>query len=187
MDTLDNLSTTPPQAEVSPWPTGIRYGLLGGMALVLAGLIVHLIGAVDYMDQSSSGNWMVSLANWILMIGAILVATRYHRDEELSGRITFGRAFFMGFIVSLIASLLVMVWTYVFFAFLEPGLLPEIAEVAKEQMIEERGMSEGDAEQAMSFVRPFFSLAGMSLMAMIGTLFTGVIFSLVTGAIMKRD
>lgn len=186
MSTLDNPNEMVSPEHVSPWPTGNRYGLIAGLILVAVGLVIHLAGIVDYSNQSSGGNWVANIANWGVMIAAIVMAVKYHRDEELGGHITFGRAFYVGFIVTLLIAVITLVWSYVFFGFIESGLLTEMTEMTREQMIEEQGLSEEQVEQAMSYTAMFFTPGGMALMAGIGTIFIGLVISLIAGGIMKK-
>jgi hypothetical protein len=186
MNTLDTPQGSVAK-EVSPWPTGNKYGLYTGLILIVLGLVIHLAGLVDYTDQNASGNWIANIVSWGGMIAGISLAIKYHRDEELGGYVEFGRAFYVGFIVSLIVAILTLVWTYLFFSFIEPDIIEIMKEGAYEQMIEQQGMSEEQADQAMSYMKFFLMPAGLSTMAAISTLITGVIFSLIIAAIMKKS
>jgi hypothetical protein len=187
MSTLDNPNETIDPKEVSPWPTGSRHGLLAGLVLIVVGLIIHMTGMVDYTGQNTGGNWISNIATWGVMIAAIVLAVRQHRDQDLGGYITFGRSFYTGFIVSLLIALTSAIWGYIFFAFVEPGLIDTMMEVSREQMIEQQGMSESDADQAMSYMTWMMNPAMLSVFAAVGSLIAGTIFSLIIGAIMKRE
>lgn len=187
MSTLDNPNETVDPNDVSPWPTGSRHGLLAGLVLIVVGLIIHMAGLVDYTGQSSSGSWISNIATWGVMVAAIVMAVRQHRDQELGGFITFGRSFYTGFIVSLLIGLISAIWGYVFFAFVEPGLIDTMMEVSREQMIDQQGMSESDADQAMSYMTWMMNPAALSMFAAVGSLVAGMIFSLIIGAVMKRE
>ena len=54
-------------------------------------------------------------------------------------------------------------------------------------MIEQQGMSESDADQAMSYMTWMMNPAMLSVFAAVGSLIAGIIFSLIIGAIMKRE
>ncbi|MCO6479165.1 MAG: DUF4199 domain-containing protein [Phaeodactylibacter sp.] len=187
MSTLDNPNDYVDPSKVSPWPTAGRYGLLAALILVVLGLVAHLTGMVDMTNQGGSSNWIINILNWGVTIGAIVLAVKQHRDEELGGFISFGRSFNVGFIVSLVIALISLVWGYIFFAFVEPGLIEEILEASREQMIEQQGMSEEQAEQGLSMMSWMFTPFMMSLMGGIFSLIAGIIFSLIVGAIMKKE
>ena len=186
MSTLDNPNDYIDPSKVSPWPTGSRYGLLAGLVLVVFALVVDLAGLVDYTAQGGGSNWIVNIINWGITVAAIVLAVRQHRDEELGGFISFGRSFNVGFIVSLIIAVITLVWAYVFFSFIEPGLIEEIVAASREQMIEQQGMSEEQAEQGLNMMSWMFTPVMMSVMGGIFSLIAGILFSLVVGAIMKK-
>ncbi|MCB0545953.1 MAG: DUF4199 domain-containing protein [Phaeodactylibacter sp.] len=187
MSTLDNPNDYIDPKTVSPWPTAGRIGLLAALILVVLGLVIHLAGIVDYTQQGGASNWIVNILNWGVTIGAIFMAVRQHRDEELGGFISFGRSFNVGFIVSLAIAVVSIVWGYIFFSFVEPGLIEEIMEASREQMIDQQGLSEEQAEQGLKMMGWMFTPAMMSVMGGIFSLIAGVVFSLIVGAIMKKE
>jgi hypothetical protein len=185
MSTLDNpneITTT----NVSPWPTGTRFGLFAGLITIVVGLVFQLTGLVDVTDQDSPTNWIASLVNWAVMIGAIYMAVKQHRDKELGGYIDFGRAFMVGFIVSLLIAAISLIWAYVFFAFVEPELIAEIIDVTRERMIEEQGLSEEVVDQQMAMTKFIFNPLGMAVTGGISNLVIGLIISLVVAPILKN-
>lgn len=187
MSTLDNPNETINPQDASPWPTATRHGLLAGLISIVIGLILHLTGQVDYTGQSSSSNWISNLTTWGVMIVAILLAIRQHRDQELGGVISFGRSFYVGFIVSLVIAVLSIIWGYIFFAFVEPGLIDTMMEASREQMIDRQGMTESEADQAMGYVTWMMQPWVLSLFGGVGALIAGMVFSLILGAILKKD
>ena len=187
MSTLDNPNDYVDPSKVSAWPTASRYGLLAGLILVVVGLLIHLSGMVDYTNQGGGANWIVNLLNWGITVAAIVMAVKQHRDEDLGGFISFGRSFRVGFLVTLVIAVVSVVWGYIFFSFVEPGLIEDILSASREQMIEQQGMSEEQAEQGLKMMSWMFTPTMMSLMGGIFSVIAGVIFSLIVGAIMKRE
>ncbi len=188
MDTLDNnFDNRPKPEDVSPWPTGSRYGLFAGLILIVVALGVHLTGMVDYTGQSSSGTWISTLINYGVLTAFIVLAVRQHRDQELGGGITFGRSFYVGFIVILVAGILSAIWGYVFFAFIEPDLIDQMMEMQKEVMMDQQGMSASDADKAMEMGAMFMSPGFFAIVGLLSTLFVGAIISLIVAAVMKNE
>ncbi|MEQ8706485.1 MAG: DUF4199 domain-containing protein [Phaeodactylibacter sp.] len=187
MSTLDNPNDIIDPQQVSPWPTASRHGLLAGLVLIVVGLVIHMAGLVDYTGQSSGSNWLSNFATWGVMIAAIVMSVRQHRDQDLGGYITFGRSFYTGFIASLMIAIVSAIWGYIFFSFVEPGLIDTMMEMSREQLIEQQGMSESDADKAMGMMGWMMNPAMLSLFGAIGALIAGIVFSLIIGAIMKRE
>ena len=168
-------------ANVSPWSTGMRYGAIGSVILIALGLIMHLAGMNDYeaMGQGS-GNWLSSILSWVVYIGTIVMAVRFHRDNQLGGYISFGRAFGIGMIATLAMAVISAIWTYLFFSVIAPEVLDIMSEAALENMPADQ------AEQAGDMMGMFMSGGFMSIAVLFGTLFTGAIISLIVAAIMKK-
>jgi len=79
------------------------------------------------------------------------------------------------------------VWGYVFFGFIEPGLIDTMLEMQKEQMMDQQGMSASDVEQGMSMVKWMFTPGMFAVFGLLGSLIAGSIFSLIIAPFMKRE
>lgn len=187
MNTLDSMDSRPQPEEVSPWPTGSRYGLLASLVLIALSLVLYLLGVVDMTGQDTTSSILSNILTFGIVVTALVLAIKQHRDQELGGMISFGRAFYVGFIAMLVISLVQAVYTYVFFAFIEPGLISEMLEITKEQMMDQQGMSASDAESAMGMMSWTFTPSMFALFGLLGTLLVGVIIDLIVAAIMKRE
>ena len=74
----------------------LKDGLIGGLVSILIGLMSHVLGLVDLQNPNSVGGWVSSILNWGVIVGAIFMAIKHHRDNELGGYITMGRSIGMG-------------------------------------------------------------------------------------------
>ena len=77
-------------------------------------------------------------------------------------------------------------YTYVYFTVIDPGMLEAMLEASRDQMIEKRGLSEEDADQAMAMTSFMFTPGMMALIGTLGSALFGAIFALIVAAIMKR-
>lgn len=184
MSTLDSPSMMEP-TTVTPRSIGVKYGAMAALVTILVGLVFHLAGLTSYTEQNNPTNWIASILNWVVMAGAMVIGMKKYR-EEAGGYMTFGKGFGIGFWVSLIMALIVAVWTYVFFAIVEPGLIDTIMEATREKMLQQ-GQSEDQVEQAMQYTKMFMSPGVFAIFGAIGTLITGIIIGLITAAITKRN
>jgi len=184
MNPLDENTHFIDPATVSPRPTAMRYGLIWGLISVLLGLVTHFTGAND----PSSPNLLVSVGLGIVSLGVsiamIVLAIKQHRDQELGGYISFGRAFTTGFWVVLVSLLISVIWTLVYTNFIAPELFS--MDMLVEQW-EEAGMSEAEIENAASMTGMFMTPVGVTAMAAIGGLIWGSILALIISAVMKKD
>lgn len=176
MATLDDLNYQPEM--VSPWKTGSKWGAIGAGAVAAIGLIMFLVGAT----QNQISTWL-SIA---IMIGFIRQAMIEHRDMELNRRITYGRAFGIGSISTLVFSLLSAVWVFVFFSFIAPGLIDEIKEKAFNEMLKNNSMEAGQAEEMMETMSFFFSPAFFVIASFFFNLVLGLVISAIAAAAIKK-
>jgi len=179
MATLDDNYIDP--ADVSFWPTAIRYGGIAGVILIAFGLLMHLTGMTDYSGQGGATTWIQNIVTYGVWIGGIVMAVKYHRDQELGGFVSFGRAFGLGLVTALIMGIIGALWTYIFFSFIAPEAIDMIMEAAMENM------PEGQAEATEGMMSAMMSPGAMTIWMIVGSLVGGGIISLIVAAIMKRE
>lgn len=183
MSTLDDAPQIDP-STVSPRPVGVRYGLIAALILVAVGLVFHVTGFADYTGQNTAASWITNIINWGVMGGAMFLAMKQHR-EELGGYMTFGRGFTVGFWVALMIAVVTAIWSFVFFSYIAPEVIDTIMEAQRDQMID-RGMSDADIDQAMSFTEVMMRPGAFAGIALVTTLILGIIISLIVAAISQR-
>lgn len=176
----------PDPSEVSMRPTAQRYGLLGALILIVIGLAFNLSGMISYTDQSDPVNIANQIIQLAVIIGVIVTTIKTHKNEELGGYITLGRAFKIGALAGIIIAIITGVWSYVFMTFIDPDIIEIIRENAYEQALAQ-GTSESDLEAGKAFFDFFTGPGFISSMAAIVLVFISVIVSLVVGAVMKDE
>ena len=165
--------------STSPRATALRYGLIGALITIVFGLILHLLGA-----SRSTWSSIVGIAIWI---GILVIGIRAYKNQTLGGYMTFGQGFGAGALITVIISVISLVWTFIFLSFIAPDVMAETIDGVVEQW-ENAGMSDTDIERnlngPMSF---FFSPLGASLSSGVGSIIIGIIISAIAAAILKKD
>jgi len=185
MTTLDDSTQQiPDPSTVSMKPTAMRFGLIGGLALIVLSLIWNMTGMIDYTGEKS--NMLPNIVNWGAIIAILVLAIKKHREEDLAGYITFGRCVGLGAFLGLIMGIISAVWALLYFNVIDPDILSNILSQMEEKFVD-KGMEESQIEVAMSWMSKMMSPIGMSIMAIIGTVITTTIFSLIVGAVMKKN
>lgn len=178
MTTLDTPGTLDPKA-VSPWPTIKRYGLIGGLVSVVYGLIANMTGIAF---TSITLNTVIS---FVISIAIIVLAVKHHRDEDLGKYIPFGRAFMVGFFTLTIATVIALIFNYIYVAFIDPSVVEQGFEASR-KMMENFGMEEDKIEEALEQQRAQYSPLKNSLFGLVFAMILNAIFALIVGAIMKK-
>ncbi len=156
----------------------LRWGLVISFALVAISIIVYLAG----MSTNKAIGWI----NYILMFVGVIFATKVYRDEKCGGYITFGSAFKFGFLTLFLVGIITAVYTYIFFAFISPELTGQILTQIENDMLNS-GQSEEQIEMVMSYTKKFMTPGWMVAWLVVGSVFMGTIFSLISAAIMKKE
>jgi hypothetical protein len=187
------MSTFDHQINDTPKPpyrnTAITYGALTGLVSIVIGLVSYLAGLSDPAKQQGALGWINQLLSYGVMIGGLVLAVRKHRDQELGGYITFGRAFGVGFLTMLVLGVISAVWAYAFFSFIAPDMLDLIQQASIDRMVEKQGMSVDQAEQAMNnpVTKSLMNPVAFTGFAFAGIVFIGAIFALIVAAIMRKS
>ncbi len=180
MDTLDNPNKIIDPSTVSYQGIALRNGAFAGLILIVIGLVGNLTGLTDPTDPNTATGWIMNLLTWGIMIAFMVMAIKKHRDEDLGGFITFGRAFGVAFLVTLVVSVITAVWTYVYFGFIDT----EMAIAIMENSLAQQGIEDDAMIDQMQF---WFSPGAMAIYAMVGSLLFGAIISLIVAAVMKKN
>ncbi len=170
--------------EVSPQNTIVRFGLIGGLGLVIYGLIGILTG----FSNPAAGFISIiinSLIVVVLYVGLLVFAVKKHRDQELGGFIKFGRAFMVAFLVGLVTALISTIFNYAYLNFVDPDYLNTIAEGTVE-MYEGFGLTEEEIEPLVEKIKEGGSLTSQLTNLALGT-GVGAVLCLIIAAVMKKE
>ena len=133
------------------------------------------------IDQSSS----VKYLGYIPFIAFLLLAQKEYKDQ-LGGFLTFGEGFMAGFIYSVIAGLVLAVFTYIYFSFLSPQVWEQIVAASKDKMAENKNMSSDQVDQAIEITRKYGPILGAVGIAIL-TPVIGAIIALIGASIFKKE
>jgi hypothetical protein len=115
------------------------------------------------------------------MIAGIVMAIKFHRDNELGGFLKLGRGIGVGTLTGLVIGVISAVWMIIFMKFIAPDMSEAIMDAALENA--QPGQEEMTEKMAGYFTNPFM-LAGFSLL---GSVVIGFLTGLIGGAIMKKE
>ena len=180
MATLDGNYIDP--MNVSARQTGIRWGLILGLISSVVSLIMYFTGIME----SGKSTWISTLASIIPIVVCIYYAQVQHRDNELGGYMSLGRAVTVALWVGLIAGLIAVAFILFFFNFVMKDFGDVIINRAVEQA-EAQGQDADKVRSSMEMMKWFFTPAGISMFAFFGTLFYALLGGLIIGLFTKRE
>lgn len=158
------------------------FALTNGVYL---GVILIIFSLIGYVADFSTTSW-VNYLSYVMVIGMLIYALKTYRDKESGGFISYGRSLGLGTLIGLYSSILLAVYTFVFFQYFDPAELQKILVEAENNMLDQ-GMSDRDVETAMSFTRMMTNPPVMAAFTVIGFTFWSFIFSLIISIFVKKD
>ena len=170
------------QSTVSMMPTAIRYGLIGSLILIISSLALNLLG----MGAGSGSTTISSIISLVVFGGVIYMALTKHRDEDLGGYMTYGRAIALGTLACLIMGIVGGIFSYIYVSFIDPSVMDLAWEQARAQY-ETMGMSDDEIENALEMAKKFSSGPMIAVFSIIGYVIMGFIASLIVGAVVKNN
>ncbi len=182
MTTLDD-SIRPVEESTVPFlPTALRYGLIGGLIVMVYGFIANMTGLSLPTSILKSLGVMVLGIIVTVLIGYFTI--KHHRDNELNGFISFGRAFKLVFVTFLIMSVFSTFFNWFYSAVIDPNFVDDVIS-AMTDMFEGMGMPESEMEKQIEAAKVRFTPEGIFSTAIWAIVFSAVI-GLIQAAIMKK-
>jgi len=164
--------------------TYLKYGV----AIPVAGLIAMVLCYV-------SGLWDVDNLGKGLIIGTvvaigihtfgIVLGTRVERAPSGAAGFSYGKAFKVGFMISLVSAVAGIACNAIFFKFINPNY-NETTIAWTRSLMENMKAPEAQIEKAEEQMRAKAGLTRQLVNGVVGAIVIGTIISLITAAVMKR-
>lgn len=162
--------------------TELKYGLiitLAGAAMLIIQDLAGLYG--EHIQYLSAISW----TGYIIPAVGLFLAIKEKRDKELAGSISYGKCISTGMLTSLISGILGTMVQFLFVSFVNPNFAEHLMDFQRQQMLD-NGVPADQADVAMGMVQFMFSPLMMSVMAFVSAMVSGIIISLIAGAILKK-
>jgi hypothetical protein len=168
--------------------TVIIYGLIAGAVVSAFMTITMMIYARDEKVHAGASSMIVGYLGMLIAFTFIFVAIKSYRDKQNNGIISFGKAFGMGLLISLIASTMyVIAWAIVF-----KNVIPDYMDKYCAAMIDQAKTSlSGPALQEKinevnEIKRNYTTPLGFTLYTYLEILPVGILVSLIAALVLKR-
>ncbi|MCI4647393.1 DUF4199 domain-containing protein [Phaeodactylibacter sp.] len=175
MSTLDNPNETIDPKEVSPWPTVLRFGLIGGLSLILYSLLSIITG---YLSPSSGvSGVIINFLLTIVIVGIFtIVGVLGYRNNDLSGKINFRRAYLVGGCIIFIMNMIAVIFSVIYMNYIDPSYADQMINESI-AMYEKMGLNEKQIEQAIVNLEE----SSLVINALKNGLLFSIVFSLIGG------
>ena len=166
------------QPNVSPMKTALTYGLYLGLGVIIFSLLMYMID----MPLDSKVHYI----QYLIYIVAIWFGVQYHRDNELGGFISYGRALGCGTLISAVGGILASIYTFVLFKFIDPEMITKIMAMQEKKMLD-KGMAPEKVDQAMAMTSKFMTPGMMATFVIPVAILSGFIISLLVASVLKKE
>ena len=154
------------------------YGLIIGGALILFDVVILVLGC--------KGTTMFQNFNLIILITAIYFGTKHYRDTQMGGYMSYSNALGLGTLISFYSSILLAVYSFILFQYIQPGLLDKILELVEQKLVE-AGTSDNEIDKAMMVARQVTTPFMLTISTIFSITLWGFIFSLGTSFFVKKE
>ncbi len=147
---MSNVLDTPPVQDpsgVSFWPTALRYGVIGALISIIYSLIGNLTGIASTC-MGFIAPTLFGVGSLVITVLVLVYGIRQHRNNELGGFISFGRAFMVGFVIMLVMSVIGQVFNYLYLTYVDPEMINNMLECTRERF-EAMGLEGADLDAQM--------------------------------------
>ncbi len=171
--------------------TVITYGLLAGFILVFLTYITRPLFITPDGKMDMGKGEVLGYINMLLSMSMIFFGTRQYRDKHLEGKITFRKAFWAGFLIAVIASVIYTIGWMIYYN------TSEVAHSFPQQYLEymktkwaESGKSAEEmakmTEQMAKNMELYKNPIAMTLMTLLEILPLGAILAVISAFILRR-
>lgn len=154
-----------------------------GVYLGLINIVILVIMYVGDIQKS----WTISILSIILTIAIFIYGIKAYKQKNNSF-LSLGEALKVGLAIAVIGGVISAVYSYIHYSYIYPEFIQITLDQAKTQMLDASpNMTEEQMDQALKMTSMFTTPLFFSLMSIIGSLFFGLIISLIGGLIMKKE
>ena len=167
--------------------TTTKWGLITGMVYVIINLVVNMTGVQQPGSSSGMGTGlMINSLLFVATFATIFLGVKETRDEDLNGFLTLSQGFKAGLKIAFIAGLIAGIFTFIYMQFIDPEFSERMMSAAEDQL-DEKDVPEESREMALKFSGFMANPIFMGAFMIIWVVFWGLIKSLFSGMILKKD
>ncbi|MBG6110726.1 hypothetical protein IWX84_001606 [Flavobacterium sp. CG_9.10] len=172
--------------NISPAKSGILYGVLFGVVMILEFVIMYIIGMKSLVGTSVG--LIVNLANYLILpILFIYIGCNNYKKNINNGFISFSECLKTGVSITFIAGIIYALFN-VIFNLIFPDFINEMASITKEAMLQQNpSMTAEQLESGISLMKKFMNPLFVFPVTIAMYSFFGLIYSLIIGAILKNE
>lgn len=166
--------------------TYLTYGFAMALAGGLITLALYFLGYHTDPQKAASAQWVALPFYLAATIILLVLGIKARRAElPLSEPFGYGRALGAGVMIILFSALFGIVFTYLYFQFINPGFPDVMVQVQAEKM-EAKNLGATQIEQMERFTRMMMKPPVMAIFGFFQSMLVGTIIALITATFLRR-
>ena len=172
------------ETNITSTKAGLKYGVYGGIVLLLFSLTIYVSGISDPTDSDPP-----TLVQWLplLIMAVVMVLGIRFFKESNEGFLSVGEGIITAIVAGLIMSLISIVWLITYFYIIDPGGIETLRENMMAKLAENDNANEEQMEAVQGIFNMIASVPFLAIISLIGSVITGLIVGLITSLIMKNN
>jgi glucan phosphoethanolaminetransferase (alkaline phosphatase superfamily) len=166
------------EEKVNVWKTNLTNGLILGLIGVVYSLLMYFLNL--------SLNRTQGYVFLIIQIFVLYFLLKSYRDNYMHGNITFGQSVGAAVVILLYYAGIMSVYTYILNAFIDTGLAAKQLAMTEDMMVK-KGMAQSAIDTTMAMQAKFMKPGIMSVFVFFGSMFWGIIISLIISMFVKKE
>jgi hypothetical protein len=174
------------ERSISPGKSGLVYGVLFGVIMILEFVIMYIIGMRSLVGTSAGV--IVNIANYLVLpLLFIYLGCINYKKNLNNGFISFGEALKVGVSIAFIAALIYGLFN-IAFNFIYPDFINEMISITQDDMIKQNpNITSKEMEMGIEMMKKFMNPLIVLPVTLAMYSFFGLIYSLIVGAIVKNE
>jgi hypothetical protein len=166
------------EQKVNAWKANLTNGLI----LALAGITYSLV--MYFLDLSL--NKTQGYVFMLIQVALLFYLLKSYRDNFLHGQITYGQSVGAGVIINLYYAVIMAIFSYILYAYIDPGLVAKQLALAEEAMVK-RGTPQEAIDAGMAFTAKIMKPGIMAISSIFFTMIWGTVLSLIVSIFIRKE
>ena len=159
----------------------MNYGSVLGLSLACVALVLWVLG----IDESQSV--IPSLLNNLLIIGFIVYAISYYRDNLNNGFISYSESLKLGTTIAFFSSVIMAFYSFIYITYLNPDLLNAVLKEMEQTVLQgDPDISEEKLDLALEMTARFTQPHWLVIMGVLSGTFMGFFYSAIVSFFVKN-
>ncbi|MEZ4874960.1 MAG: DUF4199 domain-containing protein [Flavobacteriaceae bacterium] len=164
--------------------TVLKFGLYG----LLTGLVLFAIAFLLLQSMSYSAQEVLGYASMLVSLSFVFFGIKHFRDKENDGKVTFGKAFLVGLLITILTGIGVGIMDYLYTTVINPDFAQEYLSKSLETMQAQLPAEQFEAQKALleQQMKEYGGSGFMAFLMFATVFFMGLIVSVISSLILQR-